>query len=152
MPPTNQDLEQQIPLIMYRLDASTKVLEEIKIVLNKQTENLASLLVLQEKHNNLQSTVHSLKKEILEKLPEIDSHSSFISRFYGGLYTFIFLFAIIQSIFLWVFSDVNDRLKKVEEISSQNSNTIYLLEQEKSNAKQLNQSRISQSNTNLTIK
>lgn len=132
----NGDIEKQLPLIIYRLDATAQVLEDIKIVLNIQTENLASLLVLQEKHNNLQNTVNLLRKEILDKIPEIDTHGEFISKFHGGLYVFIFLFTIIQGMVLYEYSEMTNRIKSLEDISSKNTSAIYILEQEKNYANQ----------------
>ena len=51
---------------------TAQVLEEIKSVLDKQTQNLSSLLVLQEKYNHLQAQVTTIQAQYaLKELDEI---------------------------------------------------------------------------------
>ena len=89
-----EDLKEQLPLVLYRLDSTTKVLEEIKIVLDRQTDNLNSLLVLQEKHNHLQIIVNDQKVEIDKLKATVEQNNSFIEKVKGA---FIIL-GILQSI------------------------------------------------------
>ena len=58
-------------LILFRLDTTAQVLEEIKSVLDKQTQNLSSLLVLQEKYNHLQAQVTTIQAQYAKELDEI---------------------------------------------------------------------------------
>ena len=89
-----EDLKEQLPLVLYRLDSTTKVLEEIKIVLDRQTDNLNSLLVLQEKHNHLQIIVNDQKVEIDKLKATVEQNNSFIEKVKGAL----IILGILQSI------------------------------------------------------
>ena len=89
-----ENLKEQLPLILYRLDSTTKVLEEIKIVLDRQTDNLNSLLVLQEKHNHLQIIVNDQKEEIDKLKATVEQNNSFIEKVKGAL----IILGILQSI------------------------------------------------------
>lgn len=148
-----ENLENQIPLILFRLDTTAQVLEEIKLVLDKQTQNLSSLLVLQEKYNNLQSQVSTIQtqhtkdiidikrdtdKEILSlksdldiAKKEIDKQNGFVEKFRGGLYVGVFLFAIFQGIVMWWVNDSGDQVKKIKDSVEMLSNRVIVLETKK---------------------
>lgn len=148
-----KNLENQIPLILFRLDTTAQVLEEIKLVLDKQTQNLSSLLVLQEKYNNLQSQVSTIQtqhtkdiidikrntdKEILSlksdldiAKKEIDKQNGFVEKFHGGLYVGVFLFAIFQGIVMWWVNDSGDQVKKIKDSVEMLSNRVIVLETQK---------------------
>lgn len=89
-----ENLKEELPLILYRLDSTTKVLEEIRVVLDKQTDNLNSLLVLQEKHNHLQIIVNNQKEEIDKLKSTVEQNNSFIEKVKGAL----IILGILQSI------------------------------------------------------
>jgi len=110
----NTEVEKQIPLILYRLDATAQVLEEVKQVLEIQTENLSSLLVLQEKHNNLQLRFNEKSSEIEALKEECQENSTFRERFFTGLYVALFLFGIIQSGIVWWVNSTTDYINKLE--------------------------------------
>ena len=112
---SEDNLEKQIPLILYRLDTTAQVLEEIKQVLDRQTENLTSLLVLQEKHNNLQMVVSDLRQEIDKSKTQIEKSSTFVDQFYTGLYICAFLFGILQSILGWWAVDIHEQLVSLKK-------------------------------------
>lgn len=148
-----KNLENQIPLILFRLDTTAQVLEEIKLVLDKQTQNLSSLLVLQEKYNNLQSQVStiqtqhtkdiidikrdtdkeilSLKSDLAIAKKEIDKQNGFVEKFHGGLYVGVFLFAIFQGIVMWWVNDSGDQVKKIKDSVEMLSNRVIVLETKK---------------------
>lgn len=123
-----ENLERQIPLILYRLDTTAQVLEEIKEVLDKQTENLTSLLVLQEKHSHLQVLVNDIKQDIERIKPTIEKNSSFVEKFYGGLYVGLFVFGILQSIIFWWVGDTRTQIQNLTDQGTKNSNRIEILE------------------------
>jgi|JI8StandDraft_1071087.scaffolds.fasta_scaffold94139_2 hypothetical protein len=110
----NTEVEKQIPLIIYRLDTTAQVLEEVKQVLERQTENMSSLLVLQEKHNNLQSRFNEKVTELESLKNECQKNSTFRERFFTGLYVAVFLFGIIQSGILWWVNTTTDNISKLE--------------------------------------
>lgn len=89
-----ENLKEELPLILYRLDSTTKVLGEIKVVLDRQTDNLNSLLVLQEKHNHLQIIVNNQKEEIDKLKSTVEQNNSFIEKVKGAL----IILGILQSI------------------------------------------------------
>lgn len=126
MEPDN--LEKQIPLILYRLDTTAQVLENIKEVLDRQTENLSSLLVLQEKHNNLQLTVNDLKLEIDSLERQSNTNSNFVEKFYGGLYVALFVFSILQTGLFWWISDTRDQLEAAKDANNKLSSRIEVIE------------------------
>ncbi len=128
---SEDNLEKQIPLILYRLDTTAKVLEEIKQVLDRQTENLTSLLVLQEKHNNLQMVVSDLRQEIDKLKAQIEKSSTFVDQFYTGLYICVFLFGILQSILGWWAVDTHDQLVSLKEQENKISTQIEILSNQK---------------------
>lgn len=148
-----KNLENQIPLILFRLDTTAQVLEEIKSVLDKQTQNLSSLLVLQEKYNNLHAQVTTIQTQYAKELDEIkkdttkeietlkidldkankeiDKQNGFVEKFHGGLYVGIFLFAIFQGIVVWWVNDYGDQVKKTKESVENVSNRVIVLETQK---------------------
>lgn len=126
MEPDN--LEKQIPLILYRLDTTAQVLENIKEVLDRQTENLSSLLVLQEKHNNLQQTVNEAKVDMDKIKANTDKNTNFVEKFYGGLYVGLFVFSILQTILFWWISDTRDQLDNIKTTSNSNASKIEMIE------------------------
>ena len=97
----DDNLKDQLPLILYRLDSTTKVLEEIKMVLDRQTDNLNSLLVLQEKHNHLQIVVNDHKEELSKLKSIVDENNSFIAKVKGAL----IILGLLQSIATWWVTD-----------------------------------------------
>lgn len=127
----NENIEQQIPLIIYRLDTTAKVLEEIKQVLDRQTENLTSLLVLQEKHNNLQMSVVDLKQEIDRSKVLIEKSATFVDQFYSGLYVGLFIFSILQGLLGWWAVDAHNQMVSLREQQSVLVNKINTLEAKK---------------------
>lgn len=133
------NLESQIPLILYRLDTTAQVLEEIKAVLDKQTQNLTSLLVLQEKHSNLQAFVaeskiahdkemRDLTAELSDTKKEVDKLNGFVEKFNGGLYVGIFLFAIFQGVVVWWVNGNESQLKSAKDQIDSISNKVTVLE------------------------
>ncbi len=110
----NIEVEKQIPLILYRLDTTAQVLEEVKQVLERQTENLSSLLVLQEKHNNLQQRFNEKVAEFESLKSECQKNSTFRERFFTGLYVSLFLFSIIQGGIVWWVNSTTDSINKLE--------------------------------------
>ncbi len=64
--------ETQIPLIVCRLNNTVKDIGDIKVLLSKQTENLSSLLVLQDKYNNLQNNMIEMNKRIQKNQEDIE--------------------------------------------------------------------------------
>jgi hypothetical protein len=127
----NENMEQQMPLIVYRLDTTAKVLEEIKQVLDRQTENLTSLLVLQEKHNNLQMAVVDLKQEIDRNKVLIEKSATFVEQFYSGLYVGLFIFSILQGLLGWWAVDEHTQMVSLREQQSVLVNKIHTLEAKK---------------------
>lgn len=136
----DKNLENQIPLILFRLDTTAQVLEEIKSVLDKQTQNLSSLLVLQEKHNNLQlqvtnmqlqhtKEISDIKKDLDKANDDLDKQNGFVEKFYGGMYVGLFLFAIFQGIVVWWVNDSSDQVKKSREAIETINNRVIVLEQ-----------------------
>jgi uncharacterized membrane protein affecting hemolysin expression len=121
------DIERQIPLIMYRLDTTAQVLEDIKLVLNKQTENLTSFMVLQEKHNNLQISVREVEAKLAVIDADIEVLKDYKSKLTGGFATAIFLFAILQSIFVWYISAQNSKIDQIETLSRSNNDKLYIV-------------------------
>lgn len=128
---TDNNIEKQIPLIIYRLDTTAKVLEEIKQVLDRQTENLTSLLVLQEKHNNLQMSVADLKQEMDRSKVQIEKSSTFVEQFYSGLYVGLFIFSILQGLLGWWAVDAHNQMVALKEQQSVLVNKINTLEAKK---------------------
>ena len=128
---TDNNIEKQIPLIIYRLDTTAKVLEEIKQVLDRQTENLTSLLVLQEKHNNLQMAVADLKQEIDRNKLSIEKSATFVDQFYSGLYVGLFIFSILQGLLGWWAADAHTQMVSLREQQSVLVNKINTLEAKK---------------------
>ena len=128
---TDNNIEKQIPLIIYRLDTTAKVLEEIKQVLDRQTENLTSLLVLQEKHNNLQMAVADLKQEIDRNKLLIEKSATFVDQFYSGLYVGLFIFSIVQGLLGWWAGDAHTQMVSLREQQSVLVNRINTLEAKK---------------------
>lgn len=128
---TDNNIEKQIPLIIYRLDTTAKVLEEIKQVLDRQTENLTSLLVLQEKHNNLQMAVADLKQEIDRNKLSIEKCASFVDRFYSGLYVGLFIFSIVQVLLGWWTEEAYIQMVELKEQQSVLVNKVNTLEARK---------------------
>jgi len=148
-----KNLENQIPLILFRLDTTAQVLEEIKSVLDKQTQNLSSLLVLQEKYNNLHAQVSSIQNNFAKELDdlkkdttkeietlktdldkankEIDKQNGFVEKFNGGMYVGLFLFAIFQSIVVWWINDYGDQVKKARDSIEGVANRVIVLETQK---------------------
>ena len=148
-----KNLENQIPLILFRLDTTAQVLEEIKSVLDKQTQNLSSLLVLQEKYNHLHAQVTTIQAQYAKELDEIkkdttkeletlkidldkankeiDKQNGFVEKFHGGLYVGVFLFAIFQGIVVWWVNDHGDQVKKTKESVENVSNRVIVLETQK---------------------
>ena len=133
------NLESQIPLILYRLDTTAQVLEEIKAVLDKQTQNLTSLLVLQEKHSNLQAFVaeakiahdkemRDLTAELTDTKKEVEKLNGFVEKFNGGLYVGIFLFAIFQGVVVWWVNGNDSQLKSAKDQIDNVSNKVTVLE------------------------
>lgn len=106
----DDNLKEQLPLILYRLDSTTKVLEDIKVVLDRQTDNLNSLLVLQEKHNHLQIVVNDQKEEIERLKATVDGNNSFIEKVKGAL----IVLGIIQSIAGYWVSDTQSQLTQLK--------------------------------------
>lgn len=128
---TDNNIEKQIPLIIYRLDTTAKVLEEIKQVLDRQTENLTSLLVLQEKHNNLQMAVADLKQEIDRNKLSIEKSATFVDQFYSGLYVGLFIFSIVQGLLGWWAAEAYTQMVELKEQQSVLVNKINTLEARK---------------------
>lgn len=128
---TDNNIEKQIPLIIYRLDTTAKVLEEIKQVLDRQTENLTSLLVLQEKHNNLQRAVADLKQEIDRNKLSIEKSATFVDQFYSGLYVGLFIFSIVQGLLGWWAAEAYTQMVELKEQQSVLVNKINTLEARK---------------------
>lgn len=128
---TDNNIEKQIPLIIYRLDTTAKVLEEIKQVLDRQTENLTSLLVLQEKHNNLQMDVADLKQEIDRNKLSIEKSATFVDQFYSGLYVGLFMFSIVQGLLGWWAAEAYTQMVELKEQQSVLVNKINTLEARK---------------------
>lgn len=128
---TDNNIEKQIPLIIYRLDTTAKVLEEIKQVLDRQTENLTSLLVLQEKHNNLQMAVAELKQEIDRNKLSIEKSATFVDRFYSGLYVGLFIFGIVQVLLGWWAEEAYTQMVELKEQQSVLVNKVNTLEARK---------------------
>lgn len=128
---TDNNIEKQIPLIIYRLDTTAKVLEEIKQVLDRQTENLTSLLVLQEKHNNLQMAVAELKQEIDRNKLSIEKSATFVDQFYSGLYVGLFIFSIVQGLLGWWAEEAYTQMVELKEQQSVLVNKINTLEARK---------------------
>jgi len=133
--------ETQIPLIEYRLDNTIKDIGDIKVLLSKQTENLSSLLVLQDKYNNLQNTMIEMNKRIQKNQEDIEekfqSHdntiqdlSKFSAEVHGGMYVALFLFTLIQSVFVWYMSDYTDQIEKIDTHLSEISKSVYILKDE----------------------
>lgn len=106
----DENLKEQLPLILYRLDSTTKVLEEIKIVLDRQTDNLNSLLVLQEKHNHLQIIVNDQKEEIEKLKSTVEENNSFIEKVKGAL----IILGIIQSIASYWVVDTQTQISQLK--------------------------------------
>lgn len=128
---TDNNIEKQIPLIIYRLDTTAKVLEEIKQVLDRQTENLTSLLVLQEKHNNLQRAVADLKQEIDRNKLSIEKSATFVDQFYSGLYVGLFIFSIVQGLLGWWAAEAYTQMVELKEQQSVLVNKVNTLEARK---------------------
>lgn len=128
---TDNNIETQIPLMVYRLDTTAKVLEEIKQVLDRQTENLTSLLVLQEKHNNLQMSVLDLKQEMDRSKVQIEKSSTFVEQFYSGLYVGLFIFSILQGLLGWWAVDAYNQMVALREQQSVLVHKINTLEAKK---------------------
>lgn len=128
---TDNNIEKQIPLIIYRLDTTAKVLEEIKQVLDRQTENLTSLLVLQEKHNNLQMAVADLKQEIDRNKVSIEKSATFVDQFYSGLYVGLFIFSILQGLLGWWATNAHNQMVELKEQQSVLVNKVNALEAKK---------------------
>lgn len=128
---TDNNIETQIPLMIYRLDTTAKVLEEIKQVLDRQTENLTSLLVLQEKHNNLQMSVVDLKQEMDRSKVQIEKSSTFVEQFYSGLYVGLFIFSILQGLLGWWAVDAYNQMVALREQQSVLVHKINTLEAKK---------------------
>lgn len=105
-----EDLKEQLPLVLYRLDSTTKVLEEIKIVLDRQTDNLNSLLVLQEKHNHLQIIVNDQKVEIDKLKATVEQNNSFIEKVKGAL----IILGILQSIASYWVVDTQTQISQLK--------------------------------------
>lgn len=105
-----EDLKEQLPLVLYRLDSTTKVLEEIKIVLDRQTDNLNSLLVLQEKHNHLQIIVNDQKGEIDKLKATVEQNNSFIEKVKGAL----IILSILQSIASYWVVDTQTQISQLK--------------------------------------
>lgn len=128
---TDNNIETQIPLMVYRLDTTAKVLEEIKQVLDRQTENLTSLLVLQEKHNNLQMSVLDLKQEMDRSKVQMEKSSTFVEQFYSGLYVGLFIFSILQGLLGWWAVDAYNQMVALREQQSVLVHKINTLEAKK---------------------
>lgn len=128
---TDNNIEKQMPLIIYRLNTTAKVLEEIKQVLDRQTENLTSLLVLQEKHNNLQMAVANLKQEIDRNKLLIEKSATFVDQFYSGLYVGLFIFSIVQGLLGWWATNAHTQMVELKEQQSVLVNKVNILEARK---------------------
>lgn len=133
-----QDDSSQIPLIVYRLDNTAKDIGDIKVLLSKQTENLSSLLVLQDKYNSLQLNMIDMNKriqknhdDIEEKLQIHDGNiqelSKFSAKVNGGLYVALFLFTVIQSVFIWYMNDFTTKIEKIDNNLAEISKSVYIL-------------------------
>lgn len=106
----DENLKEQLPLVLYRLDSTTKVLEDIKIVLDRQTDNLNSLLVLQEKHNHLQIIVNDQKEEIDKLKSTVEQNNSFIEKVKGAL----IILGILQSIASYWVVDTQSQISQLK--------------------------------------
>lgn len=133
--------ETHIPLIVCRLNNTVKDIGDIKVLLSKQTENLSSLLVLQDKYNNLQNNMIEMNKRIQKNQEDIEekfqSHDStiqelskFSAKVYGGIYVALFLFTLIQSVFVWYMNDFTNRIEKIDTNLSEISKSVYILKHE----------------------
>jgi len=133
--------ETQIPLIECRLDNTVKDIGDIKVLLSKQTENLSSLLVLQDKYNNLQNNMIEMNKRIQKNQEDVEekfqSHDStiqdlskFSAKVDGGIYVALFLFTLIQSVFFWYMNDFTNRIEKIDTNLSEISKSVYILKDE----------------------
>lgn len=130
---TNND-EHIIPVIVYRLDATAKILEDMNKVLGKQTENLSQVILQQEKHNLLQDKVEDLEKKVNEQNIEIVKLNGFSHKINTGIYVSVFFFSILQVIFGWYFNEFNSKMEKIDNSLNSISKTVYILESNSNNS------------------
>lgn len=112
-------LESSVAVLDTKIDNTNKLLDDMRKMLENQTTILSKFLVLEERHNNFENELKTLKedyKSIKEEALKVDG--AFRAIVFGGA---IFVSAIV-GLGLYIYNDKIDMLIKHEQILSTNNN------------------------------
>jgi len=112
-------LESSVAVLDTKIDNTNKLLDDMREMLENQTTILSKFLVLEERHNNFENELKTLKEDYkVSKEEALEVVGAFRAIMFGGA---IFVSTIV-GLGLYIYNDKIEMLGRHEQILSTNNN------------------------------